>query len=422
MNLPYELCSQIISQLPQRDLFSMCLVHPAHLKTAKQYLYRDVSAPLSPAGLQRFLEISRDPVLAPLVRTFKYPADTAVIITDIHGKPRSHLYSPKPRRRGRSKHLRIVLRQAASAEELQLITENNKKCWEQRAFFMSPKHGDMLKEAVRNLPNLEVLSLQLGIFKVDRRLEPLVQVSLAHIIRNGNIPWEGCDDLDFGLGLFDILHYTRTPTKTLELEGAGFSPQYGYSYQERMTFPQTEPYGITALRFRFNPTVESINSQRSCAAGVKFFSAIPSYMRCFMQLEKLTLIHTSPDPATEAIQPPTFKLPALVILGGQGPRAEIHTIDLEGVCIYNSSLPLICSRYRATLKNISIRRISLAGEWRSELSNMKKTGLQLETFEMSNVWEEPAAGVKRKLAAEAVGKFVEYMLSPEDSELMLECW
>jgi hypothetical protein len=437
MDLPYELCRQIISYLPPRDLLSMCLVHPAHLETAKQYLYRDVSAPPSLVGLQRFLEISRDPVLAPLVRTFKYPTDAAVAIVDINWDPHGHVSPDKQGqlwgdRWGGGDYTEIILRQEASAEELQLLVDNNRKCSEQRAFLVSKEHENMLREAVRNLPNLEALNLQLGVFKVDRQLEILVRDGLE--TRPGEVEnlqetapkvlkaLAGSSNHAFRVyrKLFSILDYTRTPIKTLYLEGSGFIPRFGHVYQLDFTRFQLVMRYITTLCFRFNPPVEPINSHRHRNAESKFFLAVRRYLWRLERIEKLAIIHASPDPSTEAIQPPSFNFSFEI----KSPLSAIHTFDLEGLCIYDVNLLKLCARYHTTMKNLSMRRICLVGNWRSVVSDMKKkedVKLRLETFEMWNMWEAGSAtGVKKKLAAEVVRKLVQYLLGPEDSELVLE--
>ncbi|KAH0603325.1 uncharacterized protein H6S33_007647 [Morchella sextelata] len=390
MDLPYELCRQ---------------------------LYRDVSAPPSLVGLQRFLEISRDPVLAPLVRTFKYPTDAAVAIVDINWDPHGHVSPDKQGqlwgdRWGGGDYTEIILRQEASAEELQLLVDNNRKCSEQRAFLVSKEHENMLREAVRNLPNLEALNLQLGVFKVDRQLEILVRDALE--TRPGEI--ENLQETAPKV----ILDYTRTPIKTLYLEGSGFIPRFGHVYQLDFTRLQLVMRDITTLCFRFNPPVEPINSHRHRNAESKFFLAVRKYLWRLERIEKLAIIHASPDPSTEAIQPPSFNLSFEI----KSPLSAIHTFDLEGLCIYDVNLLKLCARYHTTMKNLSMRRICLVGNWRSVVSDMKKkedVKLRLETFEMWNVWEAGSAtGVKKKLAAEVVRKLVQYLLGPEDSELVLE--
>lgn len=169
MDLPYELSEQINSYLAPRDLVSMCLVHSSHLKPARKFLYREVSAPLSLAGIQRFLEISRDPTLSPLVHTFRYPTHVAVLIKDLRGD-QPGLPDQTPVLGDNSAN--IVLRKEIPEEYLELVEANNRECQEQRRLLFSSEHEKIIKEAVRNLPNLTGLSLQFGCFKVKKVLQP----------------------------------------------------------------------------------------------------------------------------------------------------------------------------------------------------------------------------------------------------------
>lgn len=437
MDLPYELCREIISYLPPRDLVSMCLVHPAHLKTAKQYLYREVSAPLSLTGLQRFLEISRDPALAPLVRTFKYPTDVGMLIADAHGNPGGHplIHEPNTFCSGNDEYMEIRLLQEASAEELQLLVENNKRCCEQRRFLASLDHERILKEAVRNLPNLEALNLQLGIFKVDRRLRTLVNDSMDVIRRGGWYSAWGAsitqvEEMSQRMStftsriywkFFEVLFYPRTPVKILDVEGSGFI-QSGYEYQDNChtkNLPQIMK-DITTLRFCFKSTVvESVDSERGSITRRKFFNSIPRHLYFFNCVERLTIINANPDPATEDMQPPSFEFPIRVVLGGWA----LRTLHLEGVHTNSVNLLRFCKGCHTTAKHFSMRRICLSGDWRSVVSDLKKkedVKLCLETFYMWNLWEKSAAGVTRKLPAEVVRKLVQHLLGPEDNELVLE--
>lgn len=310
---------------------------------------------------------------------------------------------------------------------------------------VSPDHERILKEAVRNLPNLEALNLQLGIFNVDRRLwtlvtdsmdmeaikqdkykwrrtiwgAPLTQARVAQMHRRSfvtsRIYWK----------FLEILYYPRTPVKILDVEGSGLI-QAGY-HDSWQTDLQQLFKDITTLRFCFKSTApaESVNSERCRIyreepCREKFFgSYIPLHLHFFRCVERLTIINANPDPATEDIQPPSFEF--LMRISSDS-ELVVHTFHLEGVHINSVNLLRLCKYCHATLKNFSMRRISLLGDWRSVVSDLKKgdVKLRLETFYMRDLWEESAEGVKKKLPAEVVRKLVHYMLGPEDSELVLE--
>ncbi|RPB12679.1 hypothetical protein P167DRAFT_545276 [Morchella conica CCBAS932] len=205
----------------------------------------------------------------------------------------------------------------------------------------------------------------------------------------------------------EILYYPRTPVKILDVEGSGLI-QAGY-HDSWQTDLQQLFKDITTLRFCFKSTApaESVNSERCriyreelCREGF-FGSYIPLHLHFFRCVERLTIINANPDPATEDIQPPSFEF--LMRISSDS-ELVVHTFHLEGVHINSVNLLRLCKYCHATLKNFSMRRISLLGDWRSVVSDLKKgdVKLRLETFYMRDLWEESAEGVKKKPPAEVI--------------------